>query len=432
MTTAITNVRLFDGHDFHPTPKTVVITDTTIAGIYDNNNQTPKDATIVDGKGQTLLPGLIDAHTHTKIPQLEIALKFGVTTELEMMGHWTPAQREEVASRDDIADLRTAEFGLTMPGGHPSELHKHVRGPGSGRPPPGTTAAGGPPPLGAHSHGPPPGFGRAPTASTPAEATQFVADRVADGADYVKIMIEEGSVLEAPGLPTMTRETMEAAVKAAHEHKKIAIAHALTRDATRQALAIGVDGLAHLYIDTPTEEGPDTALIAAIAKSGAFVTPCLCLNASIMGQSPTFLVDNPLISSKLDKPWLDTLAGKFNTYPTGSVPVMLETVKKLHDAGVAVLVGTDASMPVPALGGVAHGVSVHHELQLLMEAGFTVEESLRAATSVPAKCFSLGDRGVIEAGKRADLLLVGGDVAKDVSATLDVKGVWRRGTRLAM
>lgn len=432
MTIAITNVRLFDGHNFHPTPKTVVITNTTIAAIHDDDNQTPKDATIVDGRGHTLLPGLIDAHTHTQLPQLGIALKFGVTTELEMMGHWTPAQREEIASRDDVADLRTAEFGLTMPGGHPSELLQLVPRPGSGQPPPGTAAAGGPPSIGAHFHGPPHGAGGPPTASTPAEATQFVADRIADGADYIKIMIEEGHVLKAPGLPTLTRETMEAAVKAAHEHKKIAIAHALTRDATRQALAIGIDGLAHLYIDTPVEEGPDTALIAEIAKSGAFVTPCLCLNASIMGHSPTFLVDNPLVSSKLDKAWLDTLASKFNTYPTGSVPVMLETVKKLHDAGVAVLAGTDASMPVPALGGVAHGASMHHELQLLLEVGFTVEESLRAATSVTAKCFSLGDRGVIEAGKRADLLLVGGDVATDISRTLDVKGVWRRGTRLVI
>lgn len=420
MTIAITNVRLFDGHEFHPTPKTVVITNTTIAAIHDDDDQIPKDATVVDGKCHTLLPGLIDAHTHTRIPQLGIALKFGVTTELEMMGHWTPTEREEVASRDDIADLRTAEFGLTMPDGHPNELFKHVHHPSSGPPPPGTAVAG----LAA------PGAGGPPTASTPAEATQFVADRVADGSDYIKIMIEEGSVLKAPGLPTLTRETMEAAVKAAHEHKKIAMAHALTRDATRQALAIGIDGLAHLYIDTPTEEGPDTALIAEIAESGAFVIPCLCFNASIMGHSPTFWVDNPLVLSKLDKPWLDTLSSKFDTYPSGSVPLMLETVKKLHDAGVAVLVGTDASMPVPALGGVAHGVSVHHEMQLLLEAGFTVEESLRAATSVPAKCFSLGDRGVIEAGKRADLLLVGGDVAKDLSGTLDIKGVWRRGTRL--
>ena len=68
----------------------------------------PEGATIIDAKGATLLPGLIDSHVHTKIPLSQLALRFGITTELEMMGHWTSKQRREVAERDDIADPRTA------------------------------------------------------------------------------------------------------------------------------------------------------------------------------------------------------------------------------------------------------------------------------------------------------------------------------------
>lgn len=63
-------------------------------------------------------------------------------------------------------------------------------------------------------------------------------------------------------------------------------------------------------------------------------------------QSPTHLVQTHLVASKLDQAWLDTLAGRFNTFPAGFMPLMLKTVKALNDAGVEILVGTDASMPV--------------------------------------------------------------------------------------
>ena len=108
-----------------------------------------------------------------------------------------------------------------------------------------------------------------------------MATRIVDGADYMKIMIEKGSILESPGLPLLNQETVEAAAEAAHADDKIAIAHALTIKATEQAISAGMDGLAHIFLD-----GPHTkALINAIAKAGAFATPCICLNASIMGRT---------------------------------------------------------------------------------------------------------------------------------------------------
>ena len=57
----------------------------------------------------------------------------------------------------------------------------------------------------------------------------------------------------------------------------------------------------------------------------------------------------------------------------------------------------------------AHGASVHHELQLLVTAGLTPVQALRAATATPARRFGLTDRGRITPGARADLLLVDGD-----------------------
>ncbi|KAJ9155392.1 hypothetical protein NKR23_g1960 [Pleurostoma richardsiae] len=425
-TTAFINVRLFDGEAEHP-PTTVVLSGPIIQGV---GIPIPDDATIIDGTNCTLLPGLIDAHTHTKVPQLQLALTFGVTTELEMMGYWTPEQRAEIASRDDVADFRSASFGLTPPGGHPSELHgpRGKRGPPDGKP------AGNAPP---HAHEPGHGHGhgggegkrqgiKARDASTPQEAVDFVQARIAEGADYIKIMIEEGSVLNAPGLPVPTNDTIVAAVNEAHRHEKLAIAHILTYDAAETAIDAGMDGLAHLFIDRPADE----SFIAQIKAAGTFVTPCLCLNASIMGLQPTSLASDGRVSSRLSPEWLSTLKSSFNTYPQGDFNAVLKTVGDLHRAGIDILAGTDASVPMPHLGGLAHGASVHHELQLLVQVGLTPVEALMAATSVPARRFALNDRGHVKEGLRADLLLVEGNPTVNIADTLSIKGVWKRGVRL--
>lgn len=78
----------------------------------------------------------------------------------------------------------------------------------------------------------------------------------------------------------------------------------------------------------------------------------------------------------------------------------------------------------------AHGASVHHELQLLVQAGLTPVEALRAATSTPARRFGLADRGRILEGLRANLLLVDGDPTRHISDTLNLRQVWRRGSAL--
>src|SRR5882672_3543965 len=80
--TAITNVRLFDGTKVIP-HATMVIDGARIAAAG-ANVAVPKGANVIDGNGKTLLPGLIDSHTHVFPGSLERALRFGVTTELDM------------------------------------------------------------------------------------------------------------------------------------------------------------------------------------------------------------------------------------------------------------------------------------------------------------------------------------------------------------
>lgn len=402
MTTAITNARIFDGERVLD-EQTVVIGKDAIEAV---GGGVPAGAEVIDARGGTLLPGLIDSHTHTSIESLRFALAFGVTTELEMQGFWTPQERREVAERDDVADVRSAGLGITPPGGHPTELvPEHVNrsedGAGSGR------------------------RSRFPFTTSPEQAAEIVTERAAQGSDYIKIMVEDGVVFGHPGLPCVSDEILTTAVREAHRHRLMALTHAFTLDAARRSIEAGVDGLAHLFIDRP--HTPE--IVGAIAASGAFVTPTLGAAASVMGRPDgAELGTDPRVRSRLSEEWLDALCnGSINTYPQGSMADVLDTVAALHAAGVDILAGSDVSVPARFLGGAAHGASLHHELQLLVRAGLTPVKALRAATSVPARRFGLTDRGRITPGARADLLLVDGDPTTTISDTLSIRGIWRRG-----
>ena len=186
-----------------------------------------------------------------------------------------------------------------------------------------------------------------------------------------------------------------------------------------------MDGLAHLFFDRV----PSPELVAAIASSGAFVTPTLVTLSTAFGNSAAALAADKRVSSRLDKKWLDSLSRSMNVYPQGTFSDAYASVMALHNGGVDILAGSDVSEPIPSLGGLAHGASLHHELQLLVAAGLKPVEALRAATSTPARRFGLTDRGHIAPGARADLLLVEGDPLTNIADTLSIREIWRRGAR---
>ncbi|MFJ1647144.1 amidohydrolase family protein [Streptomyces sp. NPDC088258] len=414
MITAIVNGRVFDGeHVLRDT--TVVLDGARIAAV---GGEPPAGADIVDAGGGTLLPGLFDAHVHTSDDALALALRFGITTELEMQGLNTRTGRAHITENDSLADVRSAGFGITPPGGHPSELMPKGFKPGGG---------GG---QGGRADRPAPReMPLMPFSTTPEEAVAFVPRLVAAGSDYIKFMVDDGTVEGHPGLPMLDQATLNAGVAEAHRHGMLAIAHTLTVDATRMAIEAGIDGFAHLFMDQPhTGE-----IIELIAASGAFVVPCVVLNASMMGITGSSLTDDPRVGSRLNEAWTNTLNSSYDRYPAGRLADVLASVKALHDAGVDLMAGTDAApMPLPFMGGVVHGASVHQELQYLVRAGLTPVQALRAATRTPARRFGLEDRGRIAEGLRADLLLVDGDPTTTISDTLNLREVWRRGTRTTL
>lgn len=420
--TAITNIRIFDGNQMIA-PRHIVVKGESIISV---GGDLPAGSTIIDGENATLMPGFIDAHVHTSIGGLRDALKFGVTTELEMNGDFTKRGREiQLKNVNDVADVRSAGTAITAPGGHPDELLpdgdeipefilKELEK---------LSEEDRESMLAAYAHD----HEEIPQVTTVEEAIKHVHTQVENGADYIKIMIEEGTVMGAPGLPVLSEEILKTAVTEAHKFDKLVIAHVLTALSSQEAIDFGVDGLGHLFIDRPENT---SGLVMSIAASGAFVTPCLVLNSSILGNPASELANDPRVHSKLSSDWIDILNSSFNTFPQGNMENSFKNVMDLHRAGVDILVGTDvAPVPVPNLGGLAHGASVHHEMQLLVKAGFTPIEALQSATAKPARCFGLNDRGRIAEGARADLILVTGDPTTNISDTLSIKSVWFKGVQ---
>jgi imidazolonepropionase-like amidohydrolase len=382
------NVDVFDGSQIQR-GQSVMVSNGVIESVA--KEATPgAGAEIIDGAGLTLLPGLIDCHTHTFTEDmLKQALVFGVTTELDMFTDYhiaaTFRQQQAAGKARDRADLFSAGTLVTAKGGHGTQFGLTI-----------------------------------PTIASPEEAAQFVDARLKEGSDYIKIIYEDGEPFGVKFTP-ISKETLAAVVVAAHERHKLAVVHVSKRERAREALATGADGLVHVFVDQPI----DDALVRLAAEKKAFVVPTLTVLQSAGGTtSGQVLLDDPYLAPFLTVADAQGPKASFPRSATASdrYRVPREAARKLKMAGVPILAGTDAPNP-----GTTHGASIHRELELLVDAGLTPAEALAAATAVPAHHFRLGDRGRIARGMRADLLLVKGDPTRDIHATRAIVGLWKEG-----
>ena len=357
---AITNVKVFDGNTLTE-ERTVVIENGVIS------DATMADTT-VDGQHGTLLPGFIDSHVHlANLAELEQGTHWGSTTMLDM-GSQSMASTNSLRHRQGLADIRGVGNPASAPGGIQ------------------TTRMGMP----------------ASSAVTgPADASRFVAERVAEGADYIKVIVEDPGRM---GPAAFDVATIAALVEAAHQAGLKAIAHVTTIAAFKNAAEAGVDILTH----APLDAGVDDTLARSLAMRGIVSVPTLIMMRTVAG-----------------------IAGRLPTHGAGTdYAHARSTVSTFHRAGVTILAGTDANQAPASPAQIKHGEALHDELGLLVEAGLTPVEALRSATVVPAEYFGFTDRGVIEAGRRADLLLIEGDPTQDIATTRAIRGVWAAGVKV--
>ncbi len=388
--TLIRNVNVFDGVRMLGV-RDVLVSAGCIARIAPSI-AAPPGASIVDGSGKTLLPGLIDAHTHVFGDALQQALVFGVTTELDMFTMTAEASRlraEQKAGRAaSRADIFSAGTLATAPRGHGTEYGFPI-----------------------------------PTIASPDSAQAWVDARIAEGSDYIKIVFDDGRAY-GMNTPTISSATLAALIKAAHRRGKLAVVHIGSADGARVALEAGANGLVHLFTDQP----PSTDLGKLAARHKAFIIPTLTVLTSVTGQSGAGdLSDDPSLKDYLSQQGKGTIKGAFpvrSSSPPRSLLPAQTTVKQLLTAGVPILAGSDAPNP-----GTAHGIALHREMELLVGAGLSNVQALAAATSTPAAAFSLRDRGRIAPGMRADLLLVTGNPTVDITATRKIEAVWKAGER---
>ncbi|MFE5393045.1 amidohydrolase family protein [Streptomyces sp. NPDC056568] len=339
---ALTRVRVFDG-DRLTAPRTVVIDDGRI-GV------SALGARRVDCAGAVLLPGLIDAHLHLKdVDTLHRLARSGVTTGLDM-ACFPPSVAASLRGLPGLPDIRSAGVPAVAPGSPQSGL---------------------------------PTFPADAVLTGPDQASRFVRARIAEGSDYIKIIIDE---------PGLSPETVKAVTAAAHSLGKLVMAHATTTAMAERALDAGVDMIHHVPLDTALPAG----VAARYAATGTVAVPTLTMMEGFAG---------------LGIPGMDYAAAE------GSVAA-------LRRAGARILVGTDANSTPGIPVQPPFGTSIHHEVELLVRAGLTPLEALRATTGLPAQSFGLRDRGAVRPGYRADLLLVDGDPLADITATRAVRRVW--------
>ncbi len=369
--TAITNIRVFTDGQLGPS-RTVVVADGQIA-----DRVTPgTGADIIDGRGGTLLPGLIDCHAHVStVAHLRAMAGHGVTTVLDMG-----------------APHLDATMALKNQPGLPTVLS-------AGRP------ASGPGSMFITKMGHPASTG----VSGPDDAPRFVADRIAEHSDYLKILIEDPHI---PGAKPLPDDTVAALVAAAHAAGLLTVAHIVSAATMRTALNAGVDIVTH----TSVSAEPDDDLARLIGARPVTIIPTLTMMYGVVrtiGRKP-FLRLLSLAVKDLRMDYRNARA----------------TVAAFRRAGQTILVGTDANDEQNAPFHPPHGRSIHEELARLVDAGLPPAEALDGATRLAADTFGLKDRGRITPGCRADLLLVDGDPTSDIAVTTAIADVWIAGDRL--
>jgi len=397
--------RLIDGTGAPPvSDPTVVIRDGRIHQVFAGvppAGQWPPDAPVLDQRGHTLLPGLIDAHVHLVLPgdgtpfettvqepdgvlallaaeNARRALHAGITTLRDCGG-----------MRETTLDLRRAQrLGYAVG----PRLHL------CGRP---ITITGG------HCWY----FGG--ETDGPEGMRAMVRRLLKSGVDYIKIMATGGGTVGTMSWrPSYRAEELQAAVLEAHRFGRRVGIHSLCAEATRQVLAAGADQIehAHFLVDPSGRQVFEPEVADAIARARTPVTTTLAVGHYVLRALEARADLPPEDQAALDR-WRRMLASN------------MEQARRMRSAGVRLIAGTDAGWRFTPFDGLVA------EMALLCEAGATTQEAIAAATSQAAAAMGIeSETGALREGLAADIIAVSGDPLTDLDVLRRPAMVMLRGT----
>jgi imidazolonepropionase-like amidohydrolase len=385
--------RVFDG--VNPAPHvgwSVLVEGDKIAAVGPNL-AAPAGARTIDLPGTTLIPGMIEGHSHLflhpyneakwddqvlheplalrtarAVVQAERTLDAGFTTERDL--------GTEGAGYADVGLKQAIDKGI-VPG--PRLLVSTKANVARGAYGPKGFEPGVHVPQGAEE------------VSGADEMTRAARDQIAAGADVIKMYADYHYLPGEPSRPTMTEAEMAAGVAVAHDAGRIAAAHATTAEGMRRAILAGVDTVEHGYGGTPEVfkmmHDRGTALCPTLGASEAYARYFQGWN----GQEPA----------------------------PESVQENRRSFQMAMKAGVPICMGGD-------VGVFAHGQN-WLEMEAMQRAGMPAAQVMIATTSGNARIFHLKDRGEVKPGLLADLVAVDGDPTRDVSAVEHVRLVVKGG-----
>lgn len=381
--------RVFDGTTMHTGWRVLVKGDRIVAA---GNDIAAAGAREIDLPDATLLPGLIEGHSHLFLhPYNETNWDDQVLHEplaLRTARAVTAARATLLAGFTTVRDLGTEGAGYADVGLKQAIDEGIVPGPRMLVATRAIVASGAYGPKGFE-----PGVEVPPGAeeATGDDVVRAVRRQIAAGADVVKLYADYRWRPGEDRRPTLSEAELRAATAAAHDAGRSVAAHSTTEEGMRRSVAAGVDTIEHGY-------GGTKEIFRAMKDRGVVLCPTLAATDAVAryqgwdGREPA----------------------------PAAVEVGRASFKAARAAGVIICAGGD-------VGVFAHGENVR-ELELMQDAGMPAREVLMAATSVNARAFHIDDKvGAIRAGLLADLVAVAGDPSTDVRALRQVRMVMKGG-----